>query len=757
MNVKHLLGSAKDSSLFDSGAVVENISRAEKFICQETDSDRQTSEQISLVVNELDVEQVQSLVFPEQRYALGLRITMLRVLLKTSAASSLMSLSGFGINRVLEFLGFANYARFAQGKTFSEIKSALVSVLRSWEAACGTENWFPSSLASNLEDLAQVVKLNSLEKTLLGFGVLLHAEPLLEQCTDLMGSEQSGISVHIPLGHILALKAGDVECALSQEGNLHRSGLMSVDLNGRYSMRQLLDLLTPTFHARMTIRQSDIRNIVAGFVKPAGGTTLDASHYCHVSDAYQLTKNFLQRAIETAKQGTNILIYGAPGTGKSQLARVIARDLGVQLMEISPTNLAGDAITPMRRIRSYGIAQSFYSSSDFVLLFDEVEEVLALKGIDHGIEEAKIPQKSFLTALLEKNQTPAIWIANDISEFDPAYIRRFDICLEIPVPPLSVRLGMLKAAFSGEHKVSDELLRAVAINEAITPALIQQAWLVTSMASSELPQLEREKVLVNLLNEKLRAQGARVLQYSPGKSTFKLEFEPRHIRCDVDLVKMTQAIRVSQAGRVCLFGPPGTGKTAFGKWLAQQLDKPHLVLSASSLMSKYVGDTERNIAQAFAAAKRDGAVLQFDEVDTFLSDRNQAKHQYETSQVNEMLVQMENFDGVFIASTNLVDRLDEASLRRFDMVIKFDFITSAVAIELFQRVCTALGLSGHHPEAISRISHMGGLTPGDFEQVLRRARLTGVRDQETLVEALNQAVRMKRTTQHSGIGFLRAA
>ena len=757
MNLKHLLGSTKDKFLFDPKKAIRHDAHATENCHGHADSQQDTSEPVALVVNDLNDDQVQQLVSADKCYAVGLRIIMLRILLNTNAASSLMSLSGFGVNKVLEFLGFANYARFVQGRTFAEIKPKLLEVLQSWQRAENADNWFPRSLASNLDDLAQVVELNAIEKVLLGFGVLLHAEPLLEQCTDLMGSEISGVSVHIPLGHILALKVKDVESALGQEGKLHQSGLMSVDLNGRYCMKQLLDLLTQTFHARMIVRQNDIRNLVAGFVKPASETSLNASHYQHVSDAFNLTKNYLQRAIETGKKGANILIHGAPGTGKSQLARAIAKNLGATLMEISPTNLAGEAITPMRRIRSYGVAQSFYCTTGYVLLFDEVEEVLALTGVDSAIEQARIPQKSFLNAVLEKNQTPTIWIANDIGDFDPAYIRRFDICLEIPVPPLSARLGMLKSAFSGVDSVSEDLLQAVAKHEAITPALIEQASMVTSMAASEQMGLGREKVLVSLLNEKLRAQGAPLLQYSPETSALKLKFDARHIQCDVDLLKLVETTRANPCARLCLYGPPGTGKTAFGKWLAHQLDKPHLVLSASSLLSKYVGDTEQNIALAFAAAKRDGAVLQLDEIDTFLSDRSQAKHHHETSQVNEMLVQMENFDGIFISSTNMVDRLDEASLRRFDLVIKFDFIKPFVAIELFQQVCTAMGLSGNHPEAIGRLMRLRGLTPGDFDQVLRRARLTGIQDEQALVEVLHQTVRMKKTTPNAGIGFLRAA
>jgi len=712
---------------------------------------------VALGASGLTDDQMRLLVSTDRNYATGLRIVLLRILLHTQAANALTATTGFGINRVVEFLGFSNYGRYAEARTVAEIKADLKAILHRWEANYSECSWFPSPLRANLDDLATVVKLTETDKVLLGFTVLLHAEPLLEQCADLMGSEISGGSVHIPLALILGIKTCDVESALAQEGNLHNSGLLTVDYRRRYSMKQLLDLLTPSFHTRMTFRQKDIRNLVAGFVKPASAGNLTAEDYGYVRGFYTLVRDYLKVAISTGKKGTNILIHGMPGTGKSQFARAIVQELGANLMEISPTNLAGDAITPIRRLRSYGIAQAFYRSKGYVLLFDEIEEVLAAQGFNQSMDEATVAQKSFLNALLENNHTPAIWVANDISEFDPAYIRRFDICVEMPMPPWTVRLGMLKNAFADKAAVSETLLKVIAKHDKVTPALIQQAATVTAMVSCEQSEESREDLLVSLLNEKLSAQGEPVLNYKSNKFHHKMAFDPALVNCRANLVQMAQALRDSRSARLCLYGPPGTGKTAFGKWVAQELELPHMVVTASKLLSRYVGGTEKNIARAFEAAKRDGAVLQLDEIDSFLTDRRNAKSEHEISTVNEMLVQMENFDGVFIASTNLVENLDEASLRRFDLAVKFDFIT-ADAIKVFYRhVCMVLGLDGNDATAIARISGMRSLTPGDFDQLLRRVRLTGVKDEHALIEALEDAITLKKSVPSPSIGFLRAA
>ena len=77
----------------------------------------------------------------------------------------------------------------------------------------------------------------------------------------------------------------------------------------------------------------------------------------------------------------------------------------------------------------------------------------------------------------------------------------------------------------------------------------------------------------------------------------------------------------------------------------------------------------------FAAARQQNAVLVLDEADSFLSDRRGARQSWEVTQVNELLTQMEAFDGIFICTTNLMEKLDPASLRRFAFKVRFDPMT----------------------------------------------------------------------------------
>ena len=709
----------------------------------------------SLVIEPLSQTALNNLIEPDLAYAKWLQILMLRLLVRTPAASSLRLRPGYAMNSVCNFLGFANFERYSEDRTLSEIIQDLDRILLGWEKACGTEPRLPLELANNIDRLSQIVGLNTDEKTLLAFAVLIYAEPALEHCADLLGNDQSGFSIYRILAPVLGMSEQRMREILDKKATLASSGLLTIDFRGRYDLKQLLDLLTPTFSSRMVSPQSDIRSVVEGFVRPATKAELALADFEYLSKWCNVVGQYLKTAVATNKKGANILIYGEPGTGKSQFSRVIASSLGLNLMEISQTNLAGNAVTPIRRIRSYQITQKFFGEQNTMILFDEIEEIFAGKGLERSDDEASIPQKSFFNALLENNKLPTIWIANSIRHFDPAYLRRFDICFEMPIPPKSVRQAMVQKVF--QDQVSESLKQKITSNEGITPAILTQVARVSQSIAQPDSSEGLEQLVQDLTNEKLKAQGSREISDAPALGVGGDGFDPTVVSCEVDLLSLKAGLEQTRAARICVYGPPGTGKTAFGAWLAETLGIPHMVLRSSDLRSAYVGETEKNIARAFAHAKNEKALLQLDEVDSFLQDRSKAERSYEVVQVNEMLTQMESFQGIFIASTNLFENLDEASLRRFDLAVKFDFMKPQAAVKMFEKACAKLGLGLPNALLLQRISALGNLTPGDFQQVLRRTSLVRPGSAQELFVALEAALKLKKNAQSKPIGFLRAA
>ncbi|MFO7579616.1 MAG: ATP-binding protein, partial [Nitrosomonas halophila] len=177
-----------------------------------------------------------------------------------------------------------------------------------------------------------------------------------------------------------------------------------------------------------------------------------------------------------------------------------------------------------------------------------------------------------------------------------------------------------------------------------------------------------------LINNTLKAQGYSSIRSNQSRKVAGI-YDPQFIHADVDLAKLAAGLVQARTGRLCLYGPPGTGKTAYGHWLAEQMDCPLLVKPASELISKWVGESEKNIAHAFRQAEQEEALLLIDENDSFLLDRVQAQHSWEIS---------------IIASTNFIKGIDWAALRRFDLKVRFDFMKTQQAWALFCRYCQEL-------------------------------------------------------------------
>ncbi|HES76954.1 MAG TPA: AAA family ATPase, partial [bacterium] len=315
--------------------------------------------------------------------------------------------------------------------------------------------------------------------------------------------------------------------------------------------------------------------------------------------------------------------------GKSELVRLMAQLLGVEHFEVSCVDEDGDPVSGFKRLMALQAAQSILRQRKTLLLFDEVEDVFN----DGGFMQPSTAQKNkgWMNRALENNAVPTFWLSNQVASLDPAFIRRFDLVLEVKQPSRKQRYSMAKNMLGG--LATEPLLARIAATERLSPAVIQRAAQVTArLAAAPTTKLGKHKgdslqasdmpaVLEMLLDNTLRAQRHGGLNESDTNQAL-LEYDPSFIHADTDLVALAQGLTANPTGRVCLYGPPGTGKTAYGRWLAQQIDRPLLVKRASDLLDPFVGGTEQNMARAFREAAQDRAVLLIDEVDSFLQDRS---------------------------------------------------------------------------------------------------------------------------------------
>ena len=243
-----------------------------------------------------------------------------------------------------------------------------------------------------------------------------------------------------------------------------------------------------------------------------------------------------------------------------------------------------------------------------------------------------------------------------------------------------------------------------------------------------------------MFNQTLKSQNKpKIEPLVLGKADYNLDY----VACNDNIHRISEGLKRSKKGRICCYGPPGTGKTAWAAWLAEELDMPLLLKQGSDLLNRYVGGTEQNIAQAFEQAKADNALLVLDEVDTFLFSREGADRSWERSQVNEMLTQIERFEGLMVVSTNLIEVLDPAALRRFDLKLKFGYLTLPQRLDFAKQQAEILGLPLLSEEDLGQIESLNLLTPGDFAAVARRHQFSPFQKVQDWLSALQGECEVK--------------
>ncbi len=678
-----------------------------------------------------------------------IRIWILRMLVQLGKYKKLIDRHGQttdDFDMLAHATGIAHWRETDKRLTPRKALSELQRMLKQ-DAALPANQVVPSPLAQNVQQVASLVGLTDMECRILEFGVLLNSEPILECCAELLGSLGAWQAAPI-LSVMLDLPEAEVSAALSTEATLAKSGLLTLERGDKFGLHHLICLMSG-IGGRLLSPETDTLSLFRDAFAPAPAAELTLSDYAHIQPDLDILLPYLKHALADDKTGVNIYLHGLPGTGKSQLTRILACELHADLFNVVTEDNDGDAIVGVERLQALRVAQYVLKASRALLVFDEADDVFDDGFSFFGMKSTAQKRKGWINQMLESNSTPCLWLSNSIDGMDPAFMRRFDMVLEMPVPPRSQRERII--ADTCGDLIDAPAIAQLARCDELTPAVIARAAKVVRAIREETP--DQPAAIERLVSGTLVAQGHAPLRLADGLALPSF-YHPDYINADANLTTLAEGIARAGSARLCLYGPPGTGKTAYGRWLAERLNKPLRTRRVSDLVSPYVGMTEKNLARAFREAETEHAVFLLDEVDSFLQDRRQARHGWEVTAVNEMLTQMEAFPGLFIASTNLMDGLDPAALRRFDLKVRFDFLRPEQALALLRHHAQALGLSITKPGGETRLSKLTALTPGDFATVARQARFQPFAHVDALLDALAAECAAKEEGRHLAIGFM---
>lgn len=601
----------------------------------------------------------------------------------------------------------------------------------------------------NIDALANLLQLNRAERALLLYGTLARYQRDLRSLL-VEFKVNNAPEAYAAIADVAGVKAPEVAEALRAGSRLERIGMVE-NLISEHNITDLADLMKVSEKLPPVLMREyrDQNELMAVFTRPAAHSSLGLADFAFVHDDAQVLVSLLRNAVAGKEQGVNVLLYGPPGTGKTELAKVVAQAAGLDLFEVEYADRDGNSLSGRDRYRSLQIAQVFLKGSTHsALLFDEVEDVFPPISSEAAqlmarSEQLPVPAsgsvsgKAWVNQILESNTVPTLWVTNRIEQIDPAFRRRFAYHLELRSPPPGAREGLVRKTLEGVH-VSDAFVAKLTARKGLTPAQIRTAVRFARLASAPEDAVDaqvdaegmqailsggRPLLMESLIERQLKnadvALGNRA-ETSGRRNATTYDLSMLNVESRFEVPRIVEALKSRSHGSLCFYGPPGTGKTALAEHIAKALDLPLIIKQASDLMSKYVGETEQNMAAMFREAEAEKAVLLLDEADSFLQDRRGAQRTYEVTEVNEMLQGMERHAGIFICTTNLLESLDQAALRRFTFKIKFMPLTHAQREQMFVTEALAGDADRLTAPLRERLGKLVQLCPGDFAAVKRQ-------------------------------------
>lgn len=433
--------------------------------------------------------------------------------------------------------------------------------------------------------------------------------------------------------------------------------------------------------------------------------------------------NVLDTLIKS-KEGQNILFYGAPGSGKTSFAKSLATRYKKDLLTVKMPETDDHE----DRLRAVYATVNLADRNRSLVLVDESDEIL--NTYNSFFFKSKT-NKSWINSFLESHRKKIIWITNRSSEIDQSTLRRFSFSIEFKKLNNKNRLRVLK------HELTKKGLAGYFdredLNHLCKTFNVDAGGIVNAINTLKINKRMKKETVIKKISTVLRSHEKATCSRRSGGS---MEREFTGYSLDglntsqnlKNLISRIQSFfrprkRVlfpqSHSITMLLHGMPGTGKSEFVYYLGNQLGKEVLLKRSSEIQSKWVGETEQNIAKAFLEAGESNNILFFDEADTFLYPRKDAHQSWEKSFTNEILTQIESFTGIVIFATNDIEGIDHAALRRFKFKIAFSTLKAEGILKFYNTILRPLLPKSKRlsSEEMEQLRNIKNLTPGDFAVV----------------------------------------
>ncbi|HEX2044274.1 MAG TPA: AAA family ATPase [Gaiellaceae bacterium] len=373
-----------------------------------------------------------------------------------------------------------------------------------------------------------------------------------------------------------------------------------------------------------------------------------------------------------------ILLHGPPGVGKTFFASAIAGEYSLNFIHVSTGDLVAGIVGQSAR----NIDKAFQTALEnlpCLLFFDEFDSVAQRRDATPD-QESRRTVNQLLTSLeahRDERELLVMAATNSIEHLDPAVVRpgRFDRHIRIDLPDADARRAIFGTELDDRPTADDvDLDELVLRSEGMTPAAIEKvvetaALDVFRQATETGERLELETGHLLAAIERYGGQDRPTVEHWTWDSLIlpaPIKAQLQQLQAVIEDPESARRFGVDPPTGLLLAGPPGTGKTTIAKVLAAQARASFYPISGADVMSKWVGESERNVRRLFERARENRpSIIFIDEIDAVAGRRGRVE--VHDSHVNQLLAEIDGIAGqrgVFlVGATNRPDQLDPALLR----------------------------------------------------------------------------------------------
>ena len=582
--------------------------------------------------------------------------------------------------------------------------------------------------------LAELLGLTALELAILRLCDTAHRSPALAELfgANATGSEPARRQCDA-IADALGAVPREVRRALDQRGSLRQRGILqripSHPANRTFAVEAMLRLSDEL--------QDHLDERIAGLLghdatpfvdrPPAARFELDA--WPHLAERLDGVARYLAASLEAGAAGANVLLWGAPGTGKTELARSLAAAAGASAFAVRTASVGGHGaggheLGVHSRLDNFSLGTSIAAAKGrTVVLFDETEDILGAEVALLGSGPDDRPSKGHVNAILESGAAPSVWIANSIDGIDAAYLRRFDVVLEVLAPPPAVRARMLAGALDG-LELPDALAAALAARASVTPADIAKARRVVERSGAAASDRAVE-TLRETVDAELKSRGERRLLVR--RASRLGDADGRLARVDLDADAALALLAPGSRARVALVGPAGAGKSTWLRARARDAGRAVARCDFPALADARNESPQSRLRRLFEGAAERDEIVHVERVEHRFDVHPELLPEPWDRWALALVEELSRHEGAAALETRDARFAERALPAWLDARVRFGALAPDALVRAVEALC------GHAPDALPDLR----VHPGDLVAVERRLEL-GVLDRraDAVLEAL---------------------